>query len=178
MANKAKKKNNNKNLIIGICVAVVLIVAIVLAVVFAVRGGGINDDYFVSDDTKYVLTVESEDLSFDEEEEAYAPIRTHMVYTYSGDEITGLKSYYEYADANAAKTAFEQIKASGEEVGNAELNGKYIIMTATEDDYEGMTASDVKQQIEFMDMLKNMNLEDEGSDEGEATEEATTEAAE
>ena len=177
MAGKSKKKNNNKNLIIGICVAVVVVVAIVLAVVFAVRGGGISDSYFVSDGSKYVLTVESDDLTFDEDEEAYAPIRTHMVYEYSGDEITGLKSYYEYADANAAKAAYDQMVAAGEELKGAEINGKYIVVTAEAEDYEGMTASDVKQQIEFMEMLKNMNLDEDGESD-EATEEVVEEAVE
>lgn len=169
----AKKAKDNKNLIIGICVAVVLVVAIALIAIFVLRGNGINDSYFVSDDTKYVLTVESDDLSFDEEDAAYIPLRTHMVYTYSGDEITGLKSYYEYADANAAKAAYDQMVASGEEVGNAELNGKYIVLTAEADEYDGMTASDVKQQIEFMEMLKNMDL-----DEGDTADEAEAEEAE
>lgn len=178
MAGRAKK-NNNKNLIIGICVAAVVVVAIVLIVVFAVRGGGISDSYFVSDDTKYVLTVESDDMALSEDEESYAPIRTHMVYEYSGDEITGLKSYFEYADANAAKAAYDQMAAAGESLEGAELNGKYIVVTAGEDEYEGMTASDVKQQIEFMEMLKNMNS-DESDDggEAEATDEVEEEAAE
>ena len=118
-------------------------------------------------------------MALSEDEESYAPIRTHMVYEYSGDEITGLKSYFEYADANAAKAAYDQMAAAGESLEGAELNGKYIVVTAGEDEYEGMTASDVKQQIEFMEMLKNMNS-DESDDGGEAevTDEVEEEAAE
>ena len=169
MATKAKK-NNNKNIIIGVCVAAVVVVAIVLVIVFAVRGvgGGLNDSYFVSDDTKYVLTVESDDIS-EENSEEYIPVKTHMVYTYSGDEITGLKIYQEYADAETAKAAFDEMKNAGEGTGDAELNGKYVVMTASSEDYEGMTASDVKNQIEFMEMLKNMdtNGTDDEEDDGE-----------
>ena len=162
MANKAKKKDN-KNLIIGICVAVVAVVAIILAVVFLVKGNNaISDDYFKSDDTKYVLTVDTETMGLDTEDQTYVPVRTHIVYTYSGDEITGMKSYVEYADAATAQKAFEEMKASGEEgIEQAEVNGKYIVVTADKEEYEDMTASDVKQQIEFMEMLKNMGDDDD-----------------
>ena len=159
MANKARKKKNNKNLIICICAAVaVAIIAIAIAVVFIVRNNNtISDDFFKSDDTKYVLTVDTETMGIDTEDQKYVPVKTHIVYTYSGDEITGMKSYVEYADADTAKKAFEEMKASGEEgIEQAELNGKYIIVTADKEEYEDMTASDVKQQIEFMEMLKNM----------------------
>ena len=172
MANKAKKKDN-KNLIIGICVAVVAVVAIVLAVVFLVKGNNaISDDYFKSDDTKYVLTVDTETMDLDTESEEYVPVKTHIVYTYSGDEITGMKTYVEYADAATAQKAFDEMKAAGEEdVERAEVNGKYIVLTNEESDYEDMTASDVKQQIEFMEMLKNMGSDEEEEDTEEITEE-------
>ena len=57
------------------------------------------------------------------------------------------------------------MKASGEEgIEQAELNGKYIIVTADKEEYENMTASDVKQQIEFMEMLKNMGGDNNSED--------------
>ena len=175
MAKKAKK--DNKNMIIGgICAAVAVVVVIVLAVVLATGGNKLDDSYFVSDGSKYVLTIESDDLEFDEEEEAYAPIKTHLVYTYSGDEITGLKTYAEYADAASAKAALEAMKAAGEDVSEISIDGKYLVMTATPDQYEGMTASDVKQQIEFMEMMKNMDLDDSTTEEGEVVEDGTDEA--
>ena len=160
MAKKAKK--DNKNAIIGgICAAVLVVVIIIVAVVLATGGGNkLNDDYFVSDDTKYVLTIESDDIDYEDSEAAYIPLKTHLVYTYSGDEITGLKTYAEYADAAAAKAAFEAMKEAGEDVTGVTIDGKYLIMTATEDQYEGMTASDVKQQIEFMEMMKGLDTGD------------------
>ena len=165
MANKkAKNKGGNKNIIIGACCAVVVVVVIVVAIVLAVTSGNrLGDAYFVSDDTKYVLTVESDDMVIDEEEEAYAPVKTHLVYTYSGDEITGLKAYYEYADNASAKAAYDYILSSGEETGEVAIDGKYVIITAAPEEYEGLTASDVKQQVEFMEMMKSMNTE--GTDE-------------
>ena len=156
MATKSKSKTkDNKNLIIGICAAVVVVVAIIITVVL-VSNNTLNDSYFVSDDTKYVFTLDSEEGTAEEGE--VSPLKTHLVYTYEGDKITSLKSYYVFADANAAKTAFDKMKeAGGEEANGIELNGKYIIISAEEDDYKNLTAADVKQQIEFMESLKNMD---------------------
>lgn len=159
MAGKAKQsKKDNKNLIIGICAAIAVVAVIIITIVLVNNGSGLNDSYFVSDDTKYVLTIEADDSDDSDE---YTPLKTHLVYTYDGDTITSMKSYYEYADANTAKAAYDAMKeAGGEEVEGMELNGKYIIMTAEEDVYKDLTTSDVKQQIEFMEMLKNMDSDD------------------
>ena len=170
MADKVRK--NNKNMIIGgVCAAVVVVVIIIVAVVLATRGSGINDGYFVSDGSKYVLTIESD--TTDESEGTYNPVKTHIVYTYSGDQITGMKTYGEFANADKAKQAFEAIKDAGEDMTNYVVEGKYIIVTATEDQYKDLTAKDVKAQIEFMESLKNMNSDElnaEAVQETEATE--------
>lgn len=159
MANKAKK--DNKNLILGICAALVVVVVIVVAVILANRGPKLDDSYFVSDDTKYVLTVDSDDS-----EDNLSLVKTHLVYKYSGDTITELKSYYEFANAEDAKAAFDSYKeAYSGSFKAAELNGKYIIFTANEEDYSDLTASDVKQQIEFMEMLEGMDLTDDEEEE-------------
>ncbi len=168
MAEKAKKKDN-KNLITCICAAVVVIAIIIIAVVVATRGTTqLSDAYFVSDDTKYVLTMENDGEDADEEDE-YPPIKTHLVYNYSGDEITGMTTYMEYADEATAKAAYEAYKNADQEgVKSLSVNGKYLVVEMTEENYKDLTASDVKQQVEFMEMLKNMDLSD--YDEEEAVE--------
>ena len=169
MANKAKK--NNKNLIIGICAAVVVVVVIIVAIVLAGSGNKLNDQFFVSDNTKYVLTMDAEDMGMDGEE--YSPSKVHIVYFYSGDEVTDLKSYYEYADEASAKSAFEAFKELGDDESNYTVEGKYIILTADKEEYEDLTASDVKQQIEFMNSLEDMDLEDtDDTEEVEVSEDA------
>lgn len=164
MAEKAQK--NNKNLIIGICACVLVIAAIVVAVIFATKGGtgtnslaNLSDSYFVSDDTKYVLTVDNDGSDEDEE---FSPIKTHLVYTYSGDTITGMITYMEFTDANTAKSALEVYQNMEDQTGvkNLSVNGKYVVIEMTEDQYADMTASDVKEQIDFMEMLKNADLDD------------------
>ena len=155
MAEKAKK--DNKNIIIGACVAVVVVIIAVVAIVLGLKGGKptLNDAYFVSDDTKYVLTIDTSD-----EEDESAPEKVHTVYTYSGDKITGAKVYYEYADAATAKSFVDTIKAETDSPDSVSVDGKYIIMVADESEYEDMTASDVKEQVEFYESLKNMNFDD------------------
>lgn len=160
MANKANK--DNKNLIIGICAAVVVVIIIIVAVILATRNsGGLDDSYFVSDNTKYVLTYDSEDMAIEDDEE-YVPVKTHFVYTYNEDEVTGLKAYYVFANDKDAKAAFNYYNENmGDEFAEIELDGKYVILTANASEYEDMTPSDIKQQIEFMEMLKEIDTEDD-----------------
>lgn len=171
MANKAKKSNNT-NLIIGICAVVAIVIVVIVAVVLT-RNNGLNDSYFVSDNTKYVLTLDSNDISMEDAE--YNPVKAHLVYTYSDDTITGLKAYYEYADSATAKAAADYLKSNFDEENQARVStdGKYVIYTSPEDDYKDLTASDVKQQIEFMEMLKNMNQDDTEEEVEEEVEETT-----
>ena len=181
MATKSNKKTkDNKNLIIGICAAVALIVVIIITVL-VVNNQSLNDDYFVSDGSKYVFTLETDEKDIEEGDEI-TPLKTHFVYTYEGDKVTGMKTYYVYADANAAKTAFDKMKeAGGEEAQNFELSGKYIIITADEEEYKNRSASDIKKDIEFMESLKNMDssdFEDVEETEDEAVEEDSEEVEE
>ena len=160
----AKKAKNNKNLIIGICAGVLVIAVIIVCVVLAINNTKkLDDSYFVSDDTKYVLDVSTSVV--DAEDEEYTPVKAYAVYTYSGDEITGMTTYFEFADEATAKAALgtfeeEMKEGGGESVKSISVNGKYIVAEMTEDNYADLTASDVKQEIELMEMFKNMNFND------------------
>lgn len=164
MAEKAKK--DNKNLIIGICAAVLVVVVIVVAVVFATKGTStLSDAYFVSDDTKYVITVDGDEI--DAEDEEFVPVKTHVVYTYSGDTITGMTTYMEFADEATAKAAlasyqeaYADVDPSESGVASMSTNGKYLVVVATEDQYADTTVSDIKQYVEFMEMMENSDTED------------------
>ncbi|MBR3332188.1 hypothetical protein IKG28_00975 [Candidatus Saccharibacteria bacterium] len=149
-----KKSKNKKSLIVGITASVIAIAIIAaLIIVFAVtRKPILNDNYFVSDGSKYVLTVDFlANLDEGEEVDELAPIKSHAVYTYSGDTITGLKTYYEYKDAETAKSVYNAVKASEEEspAEKIELDGKYIIMTMPASDYENATATQIKEEIDW-----------------------------
>ena len=88
----ANSQKNNKKLIIGICsiVAVVAIIAVIV-IIITMRGGfgpAINDNYFVTDNSKYVITLDEKQTDEDINAE-----KTHIVYNYSGNNITSVKYY-------------------------------------------------------------------------------------
>ena len=164
MADKAKK-GKNKNLITGICAGIVVIAVVVVVVVVALMGGngGINDDYFVSDDTKAVITFDGDEaeMMFGDD----APNKVHIVYTFDGDKVTSYKSYYEYGDSNAANEAKNKLsnEVSGLEDAYSEIvvNGKYLVLSAPESEYAEMTAESAKQQVELLKAFVNMSYEEE-----------------
>lgn len=165
------KKKNSKSIIIGACIAAAAIIVIILAVVFAAKGSELSDSYFVSDGSKYVITMDRNDLGLDESAEL---VTIHQVYTYLGDEITGAKAYYEYASEDLAKAAYDEINANeGNSFKSITLNGKYVILEADKSEYEELTLSSLKQ---LMEGEQNTDSE-EGDTEEEAIEESEEELA-
>ena len=153
IAKKANKKPNNKNLIIGICAAVVVVIVIVVAVVLATRGSKqLNDAYFVSDNTKYALTLDGDAMGMSTDS-SNTPVKTHVVYTYSGDKVTGMAVYLEYANESAAKSALDSFKESESDMSGVYVNSKYIVAEMPESEYSSMTASDAKETVELMESL-------------------------
>ncbi|MBR3254484.1 hypothetical protein IKF88_02010 [Candidatus Saccharibacteria bacterium] len=72
-----------------------------------------------------------------------------------------MKTYYEYKDADTAKEAYNTLKSSGEFEGvDVSLNGKYFVIVNDSSEYEDLTASDVQEQIELMEMFQNMDSDD------------------
>lgn len=172
MAEKAKK--NNKNLIIGICAGVLVIAVVIVAVIFATKSS-LNDAYFVSDDSKYVLTVDRDMLETEDKENS--PIKTHIVYYYSGDAITGVTTYMEFDNDATAKAALDLYKNADQTgVKSLKTDGKYLVVEMTEDQYKDLTVSDVKQQVEFMEMLKKSGTNNPDSENEETTETIETDS--
>ncbi len=155
MAKKAKK-SNQKNLIIGICCAVAVVIVIAIAIIFASsKTQKLDDAYFVSDDTKLVLTIDDVEEEYEGAEKAY------VVYTYSGDKITGAINYVKFKDSEAAKSNIAIYKeAVGDEAKKVYANDSYLVIEMAEDSYKDTTASEVKQYIELMESLKDLDLND------------------
>lgn len=174
MANKSK--GNKKNIIIGACIALVILVIIILAIIFGINSnGGINNAYFKSDDTKYVLTMDGDEIYFENNE--IVPLKVHQVYTYEDDQITSYKIYYQYNNKDDAQSAFNNLKEGNkDDFKSIELKGQYIVLTANEDEYKELTPSDIKEQIKFMELLREMRNKTETDE--EAVEETTEETAE
>ena len=177
MAERAK--NGKKSLIAGICCGVVVIAVVVAVVVIALMNnkGGINDDYFVSDDTKLVMSLDGEMMAFDGD--IPVPSKIHSVYTIDGDKISSLKGYYVYENADAAKEALDKVKEmlqGTSEYGEITVDGKYIVLVAAEEEYKDLTVENVKQQIQLMELFKNMG--NELTEGGEGSTEVVEETAE
>ena len=164
MAGKAKTKSTktnqpNKNLIIGICVAVIAVVVICVAAFFATRSPKIDDSYFVSDGTKYVIQMDSDELMSDGV--SNVPTKAYYVYTYSGDKITGMFIYAEFANESTAKTALEEYKKADQDgVKGISTNGKYVVIEMTDEQYSDMTASELKTYIDFMNSSEDVDIDD------------------
>lgn len=163
-----RKKKLNKNLIIAICGVVAAVVLVVILVVFMGRGGReLDESYFVSDGAKLVLTIESDpSMKTDNEQE---PINSHLVYAYSGETITSLKVYYQYENPVKAKTAYDILHDSNNgQYKDVLLDGRYVVLVANESEYNYLKASDVKQQIDFMEAMKGMNSDTSANGDVEA----------
>jgi len=172
MAKKSKKKNNKNFLFVGICAAVATAVVIIAAILIANYNNTLDDSFFVSDNSKYVLALEPNDISFEDTE--YNPIKAYYVYFYSGDKITGLKAYLEYTDNTAAKAAANYFKEnySDDSTNNIAINNKYVIFSAPEEEYQSLTTASVKEQIELLESIKNADTEEENENSGSSEEAA------
>lgn len=157
----------------GKIICIVAIVASLLVIMVAVMINSFGgNNLFVSDGTKYVLNVEAEE---DNDENIVA---THVIYYYKDDEITGVKTYYEFATANDAKSAYsslQELMDDEEDKNTYELSGKYVIIVSPEEDYADMTASDVKSYIELYEKLQNGEISTDEEETVEETEEETEE---
>lgn len=142
--NKRKRIINGK-VIFSILIVVLLVVVIVtLSLMNRVQ---YTDDYFVTDDTKIVLSMDADESAF--ENSAYVPPITHVVYYYSGDTINNVKVFYEYKNEQVAKKANSNLPTDDKEwaTGKA-LNGKYVIYDMKKEEFEGLSAEDIRSSVE------------------------------
>jgi len=121
------------------------LLVIVGLILFFSRQEPIPDDYFVTDDKKIVLSLDKEIASFENGE--FEPEFTRIVYYRDGDKISNVKVYYEYETEEEAREAYDKI--SIEEFATAKrLNGRYIVLQARGDTFEGLTVDEVQRQVE------------------------------
>ncbi len=122
-------------------VILLLVAVAVLIVLTVLNRPTIDDEFFVSDDTKTTISLTPSSNGSTNT----TLIETHLVYTYDGDNVSGLKTYFEYPDEETARNTLESIKEQPEFKG-AVVEGKYIVVTADEGQYKGLTTSDIRQQ--------------------------------
>ena len=151
--NTKKKKGQKKNLIIIIVAAIVVVILAVVAIVVMNSKLNvpeeINDDYFVSDNNKIVLSLDDKMASFLDGE--FEPDITHVVYYCSGDRINNVKVFFVYDDEEEASAAYEGMGDDYEKwASSKELNGKYIIFQDNQGSYEKLSAEEIRDDIEGM----------------------------
>lgn len=137
--------------------------AITIITIMTTRQPAISEDYFVSDETKTSITLTPSS------DNGTGLIQTFLVYTYDGENVSSLKTYFEYPDEETAKTTLESAKDQPEFKG-ATTEGKYIVVAADESQYKGLTASDVMQQAEALKAYQDsQTAQDEPTNESTET---------
>lgn len=144
----AKRTSQGKYILITTVAVIVALVAIVIGVVVS-QGPTLDDDYFVSDETKLVMSLNKDMAAF--EEGPYEPDVTHLVYFYSGDTVTGMQIYFEYDSEEEARLAYGNINMKDKDFATTKrLNGRYVVFDAVRVRYEGLTVEQVQKNIENM----------------------------
>lgn len=174
-------KDSNKKPIIIACSIIAAIIVVVIAAVLLLSNKGLNDNFFTSDGSKYVLSMDSDEvlgLNIDD----YDLKKAHLIYFCSNEKVTDLKLYYVYEDEETANKAAEYIRGidDSETIKDVAVDGRYVILTLGESLYTDMTAEDAKQQVEVMKAMFespewNEDEEDSGEEEAEGEVEAESE---
>ena len=158
------KKNQKIVIVAAVALVIVIIVAISASNSFY---ESIDDDYFVSDGSKLVLTLPKKSASFETSE--YEPDITHVVYYYSGDDIISARVFYAYNSEEEAREADKNIKSDDKDwITGRKLNGKYIIFNTNSDFISGLTASFVKKAVGFDEDADNEDADGENTDDKDA----------
>lgn len=154
--NKKTKTKKHKIDIRMIIVSVVLLVAIIaVSIVLGLYGHEeLNDGYFVSDNSKIVMTVSGKNASPIEEESGYEPIKVYTVYYYVGNSITGAKVFYEYINNDEAKVAYEKINLEDKDWAISKgIDNKYIIVQYNKSLLKDFTAEQIRNSVEEINSM-------------------------
>lgn len=140
-----------------LCIALmVFVIIITISLLYALTPKPVDDSYFISDESKDVITLE-----VDKANSATTDLlRTHIVYIYENDRVKSLKTYYEYENNELASQALENIKEINKNAVDVYLDGKYIVVVSAEKQYENLNPSDIKQQAEAIKTYQDNKTEE------------------
>ena len=145
-----EQKKKNRIIIVTIIVVAVVILAIVAVIIMSLNLGKpeeINDDYFVTDSSKIVLSLDDGMSSFVDGE--FEPEITHIVYYNNGEKISNIRIFFVYDDNDKASAAYDWIGDNYKDwASSKELNGKYIIFQDSNTSYENLSTETIKDRIE------------------------------
>ncbi len=138
--NKTKKRSKAPIYITCLIVSLLSIGLASWAVISFLNKPPISDDRFISNSTQTTINLTPTNST-----SGSAHRQTHVVYEYKDDLVVSMKTYFEYEDAESAEIAYETLK-NQLEFKDSELIDKYIVVTADASQFEGLTASDIRQQ--------------------------------
>lgn len=145
---KRKRAKVDKQKIFWVCAAIVALVCVIVAIVNINQVEPIDDDYFTDSDTKIVATMDADTAGYDDTD--WEPPITRIVYYVDGEgKIENMRIFYEYEDEETAREAIKNVDGSRFAVGK-KLNGRYIIFQAKDSQYKGLTADELKRNLESM----------------------------
>lgn len=149
---RSREKQRKKRMTLIVTAAVVIIAVIVTVATLAISGAfrrRVDESFFESDDGKLVVSMNSENASFENSE--YEPEITRIVYYHDGTNITGMEIYYEYKTDAEAGVANGKISTNGKDWATSKtLSGRYIIFGVSSDEFAGLTVEQTKETIENM----------------------------
>lgn len=147
--NKNKKKWKNKKLLQGlIFVGSVVLVAVITVVILKLTRPVLDDNFFVSDDTKSTITIKPDA----DGTSTSAVIQTRVVYDYDGENVVGMKTYFEFVDNDTARRNEAAIREQPQ-YERTEVDGKFVIAISKEEQYKGLTKSDIEQQAQALEIF-------------------------
>ena len=152
---KSAKKSKAPIYITCIVISIISIAIVSWVVISYLNKPPISDDYFVSNSTKTTINLTPTDST-----SGPSHRQTYVVYEYEDDLVVSMKTYFEYEDARSAEIAYETLK-NQIEFKNAELTDKYIIVAADTSQFEGLTASDIRQQAAAIEAYQAKNRGEE-----------------
>lgn len=143
-----KKKWKNKKLLQGLAfVGSVVLVAVVTVVVLKLTRPVLDENFFVSDDTKSTITIEPDT----DGDSTSAVIRTRVVYDYDGENVVGMKTYFEFADNETARRNEVAIREQPQ-FERTMVDGNFVIAISKEEQYKGLTKTDIEQQLQAIEI--------------------------
>ena len=169
-SDKSSKNKSRIYLVCGAVAALSLGVIVAVLVAFFTRPT-ITEETFATNDTQSSISLTPTSSN---KQTGSTLVETHVVYEYDGDNVIGLKTYFEYTDAEAAKAAYEARKDQPE-FKDAVVEDKYIVVAADPEQFKGLTADDVRQQTEAIRQFQaSQNPDSDNSDKSDDSDDTHT----
>ena len=161
---KTKAKKTSNSLMMWVFVVLFLLIVISIAIILTLNSTNpnLNEGFFVSNDTKYVIDADLDGFGDDR------IVSAHDVYYYdSNNVVTGHEAYYEFINEETVQAVLPVYQSTkDDEVEKVVANGRFIVMIANPTQYEGLNIETIKQWFENdEEQLDEQQLDENGETE-------------